>query len=469
MGRADARRNSSSRRITQLKIKFNAIIHLFLISTVVGVAISYSKLYLFHVSLVLLISIFIYFKTVNFKIKIPKLPTHLHLIFYFMLIWYFLSLSWSIKIEYSLVYLFYIMCGLSIVITLIYYARDLETQNKVFKILAAVFIIEIFLSLLELFTHFRLPVSPFSKYVTYFAREPKIDLDDTSDMIAYILQSPTGFEWNPNNLAAAMLIILPFFLLHKKKIIKLAGSFSTLLIIIYTTSRAVLIATVFMAFAYLFFLNKKRLILSVVVIALFSIFISLTIDLLSKWENPHVQDIMAIYPAVVAFVDPSYSYKESSDSIGIRQQLILNGLKALRNTYFWGVGGGCSIAIEDKYGGLGHYERMPMHNFWVEMLVDSGILFFVSFIGWYLYIIVKLYLIGIYTNHSQYKYYSQSLFLSMSSFVFGAISPSSTIYLLPMWLLFGFAIVNINNYERYKKINSNFIQSLPALTTQGGF
>ena len=90
-----------------------------------------------------------------------------------------------------------------------------------------------------------------------------------------------------------------------------------------------------------------------------------------------------------------------------------------------------------------------MHNFWVEILVDGGVLFFLVFMAWYVFIIFKLYTIGIHTKHNKYKYYSQSLFLSMVSFLPGAISASSVIYELPMWILFGFSIANINNYKRY--------------------
>jgi hypothetical protein len=139
----------------------------------------------------------------------------------------------------------------------------------------------------------------------------------------------------------------------------------------------------------------------------------------------------------------------SQESIGERQLLIKNGIEALKNSYYIGVGGGCSQAVQENKGGVaGHLSSM--HNFWIEILVDSGVFFFFIFISWYLYVVYKLYIIGINTRNKVYKYYSQALFLAMIGFLPASISASSAIYLLPMWLMYGFVIATINNYKRYK-------------------
>ena len=63
---------------------------------------------------------------------------------------------------------------------------------------------------MEAFTDFRLPVSPYSNYLSYFGRN--VDLSELNEsVLSYIMQSPTGFQWNPNNLAVTFLIIAPFF------------------------------------------------------------------------------------------------------------------------------------------------------------------------------------------------------------------------------------------------------------------
>jgi len=430
-----------------MKIKFETIIQLFFISAVLSVSVSYSKLYLFHILLVILVLSFIHFRINNFELKMNKLPTKLHYIFYFMLFWYSLSLYWSINLSYSMVYLFYILCGLVIVTTLVYYLKDIGTQEKLLNILAVVFIVEIALSLLEAFTSFRLPVSPFSSYASYFGRSMKIGEGLDDGIVAIIMQSPTGFQWNPNNLAVTMLIISPFFLLHTNNKIKYLGIISILAIIVTSGSRAVFISFVFMLFLYIVFLNKKRFIVFLSVLPFIIILLLSSTESLKTSENAKVREIASSFDVLMLYLDES---TDSADSIGVRQQLIINGLVALKSSNYLGVGGGGSMAVQEAYGDIQGYNLTSMHNFWIEMLVEGGVFFTFIFFLWYLYIVTKLYLIGISTEHIKLKYYSQALFLSMVAFLPGAVSASSVIYVFPMWIMFGFAIATINNYKRYK-------------------
>lgn len=428
-----------------MSINFNTIIKLFLVSIVIGVGASYGKIYLFHIMLIIIIFLFISFKFKNLKIKQASTPTKLHYIFYFMFLWYSFSVFWSIKIEYSLIYLGYLIFGLSIILTLVYYVNTLQSQNDVFRILSKVFIVEIIISLLEIFTNFRYPISPFSEYVYYFGREMKMN-DLSEDEISHLMLSPTGFEWNPNNLAIVMLGLLPFFLLSENNKIKLFGFFSISTIIIMTTSRGAFIALFFMLFLYFFFLKRKIFLISLVVIPIlgFSLFSSLAF--LENSNNARVKKMLTSIDTVTIYLSEENSGK---NSVGYRQELIHNGLNALRESYYIGVGGGASNAVQEMLGGVDG-KLTSMHNFWIEILVEGGILFFTVFILWYIYIVYTLYKIGFHTKHEKYKFYSQSLFLSMLTFIPSAISASSVVYELPMWLLFGFSIANINNYKRYK-------------------
>jgi len=164
-------------------------------------------------------------------------------------------------------------------------------------------------------------------------------------------------------------------------------------------------------------------------------------------ENAKVREIASSFDVLMLYLDES---TDSADSIGVRQQLIINGLVALKSSNYLGVGGGGSMAVQEAYGDIQGYNLTSMHNFWIEMLVEGGVFFTFIFFLWYLYIVTKLYLIGISTEHIKLKYYSQALFLSMVAFLPGAVSASSVIYVFPMWIMFGFAIATINNYKRYK-------------------
>jgi len=363
--------------------------------------------------------------------------------------WYLLSIAWSINRVYTFRYLFYIICGISIVLTIIYYARDVEKQKKLFKALSYVFIIEIIICLLEIMGIIRLPVSPFSPYSIYFGREMKntyLDLDQA--IRAQIISSPTGFSWNPNNLATTMVILLPFFLFFKNKFVKYIAFLSLMIIIVMSGSRGNFIASLFGIFLYLFIYSKKRAVKSVLfLILLLPIIIPATmlvIESLKQSENIRISDMVYSYDVLKRYIIKD---EESEDSIGVRHQLIRNGLNALKNSYGLGVGGGGSQVVQENIGGVaGHISSM--HNFWVEMLVDSGIIFTTIFVSWYIGIILILYKIYVRTDQHYLKYFASSTSLSMICFSVGVISASSVIYLLPMWLMFGFAIATINNYER---------------------
>jgi teichuronic acid biosynthesis protein TuaE len=324
--------------------------------------------------------------------------------------------------------------------------KNIEIQNRIFRILSIVFIVEIIFSLLEAFTSFRLPISPFSNYIIYFGRN--VDLSELSEnVMSYILQSPTGFQWNPNNLAITFLIIYPFFLLYKDKLIKFLGISSILVLIIMCGSRGVFIAFSFMVFVYMFFLSKKKFLIYFSVLPLSIILFIISFDNLKNSENDRIREIATAFDALSRYIFENNI--NNNDSVGVRQQLIQNGLNALKESNYLGVGGGGSVAVQENLGGVAG-KFTSMHNFWVEIFVDSGIIFTSIFVIWYIYILLKLYIIGIYTKNYTYRYYTQSLFLSMISFLVGAISGSSVIYLFPMWIMFGFAISTINNYKRYK-------------------
>ena len=89
-----------------------------------------------------------------------------------------------------------------------------------------------------------------------------------------------------------------------------------------------------------------------------------------------------------------------------------------------------------------------MHNFWIELLVEGGIIFALSGLLWYGSIVYNLFIIFKTNTNSIFKYYSESLFLSMISFIPAAIAASSTIYFFPMWIMFGMAISVISLYKK---------------------
>lgn len=56
-----------------------------------------------------------------------------------------------------------------------------------------------------------------------------------------------------------------------------------------------------------------------------------------------------------------FEERTSTDSIGVRQTLIRNGLEALKKSHHIGVGGGGSVAVQENIGGVAG-KTFSMHN-----------------------------------------------------------------------------------------------------------
>ena len=417
------------------------VVSMFLISATLGIAISYSKIYLFHISLLFLA---LYFLLIllnnNLTITKTKTFTKLHYFFFVMLAWYSLALFWSIDTQSTFVYLFYILCGVSIALTIVYYTSNQEKLDKVFKIVAAVFLIEIIFSLLEVFTSFRLPISPYSNYLSFFGKTD-IDLGNVHLLVGDV---PTGFRWNPNNLATTMTLIFPFILLHPKRLVKYIGSIAIIVLVISSESRGNILAmsAIFILFTYL--TNRRRALIFGSFFAVAGIlFLFFVAPLMEQSDNYKIRRAHSSFASAQEYL--LIDANSRNDSIGVRKTLIDQGIEGLKNSYGLGVGGGASTSLGSVRG------IESMHNFWIEILVEGGVLFFIAFLIWYLTLLNNLRRAAK-SSDKRISYFATASLISLVGFVFGAISTSSVIYFFPMWILFGFAIATINHYKRSKYI-----------------
>ena len=172
---------------------------------------------------------------------------------------------------------------------------------------------------------------------------------------------------------------------------------------------------------------------------------------LKESENPRINEVANSIEALQLYLEGDI---DVGGSIEWRRKLVDNGLKALSETYGFGLGAGGSTANQERIGPVaGRFTSM--HNFWVEILVEGGYLITIIMFFWYLGIVYNLYLISKVRTKTRLNYYSQSLLLSMISFVPSAIAASSTIYFFPMWIMFGMSISVILLYRKGQKLIVN--------------
>jgi len=422
-----------------------------LAASVMGSGVGYSKIYLFHV-LLILFCIAWFVMQLNGRGYIFYKPRSLYIYFWiFFFAWYVLGVNWSLEPVYTLRYLFYIGIGVLLIYLINSYIDSVERYQQVFNVLKVMFIVAIGLALLEAFTPFRLPTSSYSQYAGLFGREAINVMGLEPSAKSLIKSAPTAFWGNPNNLSVAMVILAPFFLLTKDLKWRVIGLISIFIIIIMAGSRGSFIALVFGIAVYVCVRGYKYIFTALFLSILLSLLLVSNFDSLKNSENSRIADIAWAGEALYIYI---FEQEESMNSIGARQQLIRNGLDALWQTNGLGVGGGGSQAVQEEAGGVAGTLR-SMHNFWVEVLVEAGIVMFSFFVIWYLSLAFKLYRIYKAAKYGFYKYQAGSLFLALMIFVVACVSASSVIYLFSMWLMFAMSIAVVRLYNKEKLLGAN--------------
>ena len=429
--------------IRSIKLNTDTLIQLMLGSAVIGIGISYGDFYLFHFFLfALFMVLLVQLKNLNLKLPFKKRFGNYDLLFLVMFIWYAISIFWAPDIGYAGKYIFYIFCGISISMTIIYFSTTGEKLSALFKTIGTVLLVDLFFALLESFTSFRLPVSPYSSLLPYFGKEA-VNFSAFDNLFVYSdFRPPTGFHWNTNNLAIGMMMTLPFFLCSHQIIVKALGTLAILIITVLAASRAVFLGLIIILCLYLVVVKKKIGTLFLIWVTVLGMFWGMS--QLSESENPRINEIANSIEAITLYLKGDI---DVGGSLEWRRELVDHGIDALIASNGLGVGAGGSVAIQEKLGGVaGRFTSM--HNFWIEVLVEGGIVFFGLILLWYGSIIFNLFKITKWNKNEKLSYYASSLLLSMIGFIPAAIAASSTIYFFPMWIMFGLSISVIYLYRK---------------------
>ena len=319
-------------------------------------------------------------------------------------------------------------------LSIISFSRNLKNLDKIFHLLSIFVLIEIVIALLESFTSFRMPISSYSSIAIFFGKEPINYSAINSLILGSNFTPPTGFRWNTNDLAICMIIALPFFLCNKHTLIKIFGISAITTIVVMTASRAVFLSLILVFSLYLIFIKKKLGTLSL--IWLVGLTLVWGMNEYRDSANPRMNELANSVDALGLYLKGEI---DIGGSLEWRRELVDNGLNAFYNSFGLGLGAGGSVANQEAIGAVaGRFTSM--HNFWVELLVEGGLFVAINFIFLLIGMIYKLFIISRNSINKRIKFYSESLFLSVSAFIPAAISASSTIYFFPMWIMFGIAI-----------------------------
>jgi len=417
---------------------------LFVFSAIAGAAVSFSVLYLYHIILIFLILNYVSTRMSCHIHQFKILPTKYYLFFIYILLWFLISLIWTDNLFLGIKYLFYLFCGSALSMYYILYSTNIDKLKHIFRLSALFFIIDITLSFLEVFTDFRWPISKHSFSLSTFGRElfltKEFLMNNDND---YLFSMPTGFHWNPNSLSAVLCMIFPFFLTYRNSIVAFIGSISIMFLVLSAGARISFwtLTIVFIIYLILYF---KRDIYKWILLGAF-VFVLTDGFFVFPTNSKKVYEISLISNSTL-----NKENKRTDNSIQARKELLFKGVSIFSESPILGIGGN---GVKHRLKNDDEIKFYDLHFFWLELLVNGGLILLILSGIWYIKLLIKSYVITIKTKNETLSYYSKSVFLALIALVLTAIGPGSMIYNLPMYILFGFTISVINNFSLLKEYN----------------
>lgn len=326
-----------------------------------------------------------------------------------------ISLAWSVDYSGYLVKNFFVITGIGCVSAFTVFS-DWVNIWSVLNIIRIGLVVHLFLALFEIL---------FNKY--FFLTE------EISREYGKYNYSVSSFG-NPNDFAAFLnlgfFVCLMFFICQKRhKFLNVLILLFDFVILLFTKSRANIVGVVsaLAIILIVYFVTKKA---SLICEALYFLFICFWV----------------ILPLSFLFISES----TSRNSVGERINLIKNGLFFLKKSLFIGIGAGNT---EYYIGNLAHFDTygvLNMHNIWIEVLVEGGVLIYTLVVIASLLITKKL--IGFCKRRVMFSLIALGMITSMTV---GLISPSVAFSNGVTWLYFGVILLCTFNIEKdIKGINN---------------
>lgn len=384
--------------------------------------------------------------------------------FAFWFIYALLSLTWVVSIGHAVKYIIFLGMMLLLTLSLPYFLSSERKFWKTQRVLLGVFAAMIFFGVVESITLLHLP---------------------SSRGFGFDSAIVTSVFNNQNDFATCITLGLPFLIaslymldLSKKQkwFIYFVGVFS-LYVLLATGSRS----NTFFAFPLLAVvliltvpfvverkkITKKNLLITLGAIILAAIIVqAMSITFLSNEARQRAKDKLNTTFGIFSDLNKgSWDVEEGGDkvidgetgkSVTVRKFLLLNGLNFLAKSHYMGVGAG---NIEPLMEGAPKVDKVNMHNWWAEILVNFGVIIFVLYIALYvlmLWRLGKLAFLKISPKISPIiRWGAVSCLAAMIGYSIGGMAPSTAIHFTPMWICYGLSLAVIVLGETQKKQQMN--------------
>lgn len=382
---------------------------------------------------------------------------------FFFLFWFIygmISLTWAASLGAGIKYMVFLSMMMLLALSLPFFIHTENHFWKTGRLLFWVFAAIVFFGVFESITLIHLPVSR-----------------------AYgkLSASVTSVFTNQNDLATCITIALPFVitalymlsLSKKHKLFIYLTGVMALYVLLATGSRsntffALPLASMVLIVGLPFVVERRKLTKKNIGKALIAIIVALIIvNMMSLvFLSPEAREqaktkLSSTFGFILDIQKGSWTVDdgetevvegETGQSATVRKYLILNGLKFLQESHFMGVGAG---NVEVHMEGAPKVNKVNMHNWWAEVLVNFGVIIFVLYIalyGWMLWRLWKLASLKISPNISPViRWGAISSLAALTGYFIGGMAPSTAIHFTPMWILYGIGLAVIALGEREKE------------------
>ena len=378
----------------------------------------------------LMIVILLVVSLVNHKLKVTVKKNYYTAFLLFWLLYAVFSIAWAIE----LIAWFKAVFFLFIAFTVLILSDDIFQSPKdiygAFRAFFAGAALQSFIGWYEVFT------------MDYRFYDPtKVDY-----VVQYYqhfgVRFPIAMLGNPNDFSTLMLIGffigISFFLLTDKKVWKvvyLGLSISFAALIFFAESRANIIGLLLGIGILVFCLNHKK---SFVVIAIIG--------------------IACMFPQTWTLLEKMLKFKFTSDTGSdiVRVGLMKTGFDYFLKTYGFGVGAGQFEGWVQRYGSPYYIgEILNLHNWWMEILTDYGLIVFVGYLIYYIKLFLGHFMYARKSENQQIKIVSVACCTALFGLTIALISASSNFSNEWFWM---FSALCVSSYEfcaddYQKKIN----------------
>lgn len=293
--------------------------------------------------------------------------------------------------------------------------------------LGVVFVASVLVAVAEIATGIRLPTSALAERVGAFAA--------------------TSFFGNQNNFATYLALTLPYLLVLpvisrdvRLRLLGISGAVVAIGLILFSGSKANLVATAIILIGMLVVLGTDPAMRRAFLAALAVVAIGFALIIPSLFGA----GIVPLPEQAVAKLDfgtLQAQVQSGSGSGAVRSSLLGTGLDLAASTGGVGVGAGnAEVVVREQQG----YEGVAnLHNWALEVLVDTGVIGLVLYGSLYVFMLVGNLRVARRTHDPWLRYMGLAGALALLGFLVGSLGPSTAIHFAPMWITFGLCLTTI--------------------------